>query len=199
MCLQGVDVDIFARDSSILKGNVRVVVGMDDGVRNIHGSAEARSDAHLFLMNVAGISRFHIHISGSRQGSPAADRGVDALLPGIRRVLCINRRRKAYLYIPGIRQILIRGTQPKDLCILPIVVLDANGAFGLRTVHVAKLLINFIFSELIGALPVFIGSAHESPIFIFGIAELGIGDALVDGGNAHIDAYAEAACGSARQ
>ena len=189
--LQGVDINIFASYRSTVKGHIRVVVSMDDGVRNIHGCAEARSDAHLFLMNVTGVSRFHIHITGSCQFSPTTDRGVDALLPGIRRFIRIGRRRKAYAHILCIVEvstlgIQILGTHPNEFCAL-----NAKGTFGLRAVHVGKLLLNFSLGS--------VAHARAIPVFIFGIAELGIGDALVDGGNAHIDAYAEAACGSARQ
>ena len=83
--LQGVDVDVLARNGSAVQGHVRIVVGMDDGVRNVHGCSASCRDTHIFLINVAGVLSRHINISLSCQGSVAANLGMDAQLLGIRR------------------------------------------------------------------------------------------------------------------
>ena len=65
LSLQGFDGDILASDRSLIKGHIRIVVHMDNGIRDAHGSA-AHSDSHIFLRNVAGLFCQHIDIVRGR-------------------------------------------------------------------------------------------------------------------------------------
>ena len=105
LSLMGFEGDILARDIGIIKVYVRIVIRMDNGIRNTGGNAAAHRGIHILLKNVALFRCGHIDITRSRQ-SPAY-LSMHALLLGVRGVRLIGWGRKAYGGIPCCIEILL--------------------------------------------------------------------------------------------
>ena len=182
--LQSVDVDVLARDRGVVAhGHVGVVVRMDDGVRDVHRRGAGRRDAYIFRGNVTNIRRLHIDVVPRRQ-SGSVDFGMDAHFPGIGRIRFVCRRGKAYGRIPCFFKVaLVRAVQAIELC-------AAVAKDALRPVHAGKMLLDLGIGG--------VAYARRIVVLVFGARKLGVGDSLVDGGDGHIDADADAACSGAR-
>ena len=176
--LQSIDVDILARDSGFVHGHVRVVVRVDNGVRNVNGSGTGRSDTYIFCENVAGILCSYFDIVSCGEDN-VADFGMDAHLPCIGRSRIVCRRSKTYAHVFG--RFDIRRAKAVNLCAF-----DAQCA--LRGVHAIQMLFDLILSVRI--------DSRGVVVFIFGVRKLGIRDAFVDGSDGYVHAYADTAGGS---
>ena len=55
LCLNGFDIDIIARNGSIIQCHIRVMVHMDDGIRNTGGHSATHSNFCIFGGNVTGL------------------------------------------------------------------------------------------------------------------------------------------------
>ena len=188
LSLMGFEGDILARDIGIIKGYIRIVVRMDDSIRDTGGNAAAHSGVHILLKNVTLLRSRHIDITRSRQ-CPAY-LGMDALLPGIGRIRFVCWRGKTHDRISCRTEVAVRGAEAEEFRTADAErTLGAVHALSARAFAVCAVQVNvdFVFGTLIGA--------RTLAIFIGGIAELGIGDALVDGGDRHIDTHADAAYG----
>ena len=198
LCLQSVDVDILTRNGGIVHRHVRIVVSMDDGVRNIDGGGAGRSDANIFHKNVAAVLRRHVDVVPGLQDSAAHFR-MDAHLPGIGRRRIVSRRGKAYTRICRCVEIfLVRSIQAIELCAV-----SAKSAlrfvytaymYDLTTVVLRVIPVQLLVDLALGSR----ADARRIVVFILGAGKLGIRDALVNGDNGHVDAHADAACAHAR-
>ena len=198
LSLQGIDIDILGRDSGFVHGHVRVVVRMDNGVRNIDGRSSGRSDAHIFRVNVAGLLRRYIYIIPGLQNS-AADFRMDAHLPGIRRTLVVCGRSKADgRILCRFEVVLFRALQTVELCVAvakeAVRFVYAAYMYFIPLVVLRVIPVQMLFDLILGVR----ADARGIVVFIFGIGKLGIRDALVDGGNGYVHAYADAAGSHAR-
>ena len=196
--LQGVDVDVLARDSRIGKGYVRVVVGMDDGIRNVHGCSAGRSDTYIFRGYVAGVLGGYIDIVTRCQGRAVSYGGMDALLPGIggRRIVC--RRVKVNTHIFECFEVFhIIIVHAVELCAVSakstLHFIDAAYMYVLPLVVLRVKPVQVLSNLILGG-----GTNFDFPIFILGVRKLGFRDALVDGGDRHVDVHADAAGSHAR-
>ena len=177
--------DVLARDAGFIHRHIGVVICMDNVVSYSGRDTAAHRDFQIFLENIAGVQRLHIDISRSRQ-SFFADLGMNPLLIGC-------RRGKTYLYISCPLEVAVRALQAEEFCAI-------NAQSPLRSIYAAiglailgravQMNIDFILGTRI--------STHGVPFFIRGTGKLGVRDALVNGSNRHIHAYADTAHGNAR-
>ena len=180
--LRSFDVDVLARDGSLVQCHVRVMVHMDDGVRDTRGHGAAHRDFRIFCGNVAGLFRRQIDTLPARYRCyrcVTADLGMDALLLGSG----IGHREVGFLILCRFEVLLVRGGQAVECR-------TAGAERALRFVHAVQMNFYLVFCDLVGA--------HALAVLVGGIAELGIGDALVYRGDCHIDARAHAAHGNTR-